>query len=263
VFDLRVTSDYKEDRPAVVAAYKDGTLIHWDIVSRTALKIVKTEFTPTDNKYIYGRGKENFFLTSDGKLAALWSYDKIIIADIENESIVTTLEKSEVQSVAISPDKKFLYVARTFKPIEKLDLKTGNLISTFKQKGPETGEEQWYSAGTALSPNGEYLATLGWYRGKDKKQIDYIEILDTKSGKSVNLISEKVGGKTLPVFSPDGKKFAVNYALLTSIISTTSGKQLYQLENAYYPLQFVEEGKGLITNLRGSNIHLWVNTKGF
>jgi WD40 repeat protein len=263
VFDLRITSDYKEKRPAVVAVYLDGTIIHWDIVEKTPVKIVKTEFIPTASKYIYGKGKENFFLTNDGKWAALWNNDKILIIDIENESIISTINKSDLQSVSISPDKNFLYVATTFKPIEKLDLKTGKVISVFVQKGAEAGEEQWFSAGSVLSNDGQYMATLGWYRTKKKEQIDYIEILDTKSGKSVNLISEKMGARNLPVFSPDGKKFAVNYALHTSIISTTSGKQLYQLENAYYPTQFVQEGKGLITSREGNGITLWLNTKGF
>jgi hypothetical protein len=266
VFDLRVINDYAEKVPAVVALYADGTIVQWRILDRTPVKQVKVEIQPKNSSY---HGDPDFFLTPDGKWAVVWSNDndKIVVADMENEQIVKTMDKADLQSVSLSPDKSVMYVATTFNPVEKIDFKTGNVLQKFESKAIKKGKSNWISSGTTLTNDGKYLATLGWYRGKDNKETHFIEIFETSSGKSVCVHDDRIPSRVLPVFTPDGEKFAIeksNGGLLdTSIRGTTSGKEIKVLERGSYALQFVQEGKGLVTHLNGKYVTLWVDKKGF
>ena len=155
-----------------------------------------------------------------------------------------------VQSVAFSPDSKWLASAGLDKTIKLWETATGSLLGTLRQSSAVNA--------VAISPDGQWLASAG--------DDGTVRLWESKTGKPRGALSGPGYSVFDVVFSPDGKLIAATGKDRTVFVwNADGGKRVYSLEGHtgdVYALAFSPDGKFLASAGADKTLRLWNMANG-
>ncbi|MGD1062502.1 MAG: hypothetical protein ABR860_04505 [Terracidiphilus sp.] len=159
-----------------------------------------------------------------------------------------------VNSVAFSPDGRYLATASKDKTAKIWDLQTGKEPMTLR------GHTDYVSS-VAFSPDGRLLATAS---GETPPQISTdqtAKIWDAQTGKELMTLSGHTGGVLFVAFSPDGRRLATASADGTAKIwDAQTGKELMTLRGhtgVVLSVAFSPDGRRLATASDDKTAKIW------
>ena len=155
-----------------------------------------------------------------------------------------------VQSVAFSPDSKWLASAGLDKTIKLWETATGSLLGTLRQSSAVNA--------VAISPDGRWLASAG--------DDGTVRLWESKTGKLRGALSSPGYSVFAVAFSPDGKLIAAGGKDRTVFVwNVDGGKRVYSLEGHtgdVYSLVFSPDGKFLASAGADKTLRLWNMANG-
>ena len=155
-----------------------------------------------------------------------------------------------VQSVAFSPDSKWLASAGLDKTIKLWETATGSLLGTLRQSSAVNA--------VAISPDGQWLASAG--------DDGTVRLWESKTGKPRGALSGPGYSVFDVIFSPDGKLIAASGKDRTVFVwNADGGKRVYSLEGHtgdVYALAFSPDGKFLASAGADKTLRIWDMANG-
>ena len=231
---------FAPDGKTLAGAAWDGSIRLWDVASRRELHqfpghrgwVKVVAFSP-DGASLASGGKDGhirLWEAATGKLVRrleghpgevtglVYSPDSAVLASIGNDATLRVWDvqagretrrfegqnKASFSSLAISPNGKTLAVTsgRTGEPIRLLDRFTG------KERGRLAGPPLSQLRIVAFCPDGQVLASGGWYiRSPDQDPLK-IELWDVAAGRKLGPVEKNATEFTALTSSPDGKSLA-------------------------------------------------------
>ena len=186
--------------------------------------------------------------------------------------------KSLITEVTFTPDGRYLVSAAMDKLIRVWDLETGKTVRTLRGQigaGPD-GK----ILAMALSPDGRWLAAVGWLPG-NQEESDAIRLYDFASGKLVTLLKGHTDIVNALAFSPDNRYLVSGSADKNAIIWNLESKPsdlgdstIWNLESkpsdlgdskqilsghtdAIYAVAFTHDGERMVTGSYDHSLRLW------
>ena len=161
-----------------------------------------------------------------------------------------------IRGLSFTPDGKHLISAGEDKVIRVWDWQAGKTVRTIRgQVGP--GPEGNIFA-MALSPNGRWLVTGGWF---NKTQEEDIRLYDFATGKLMALLKGHTGTVDSLAFSPDSKQLISGSKDLSAIIWDVESREPIQRLKGHkaeiYAVGFTPDGGRAVTGSYDGTLKLW------
>ena len=197
--------------------------------------------------YVLFKYKYNILKNFTYPINLLYDF-KLLSSDIRSSRFLDKTirgHSKSVNSVAYSPDGKYLASGSWDNTVKIWEVKTGKLIRTF---------EGDFSS-VAYSPDGRYLAT---YREPDFDTIENpIKIWEVKTGKLLRTLKGHSKGVHSIAYSPDGKYLAIsNWENPVKIREVKTGKLIRTFEGYSILVAYSLDGKYLATESENT-IKIW------
>jgi WD40 repeat protein len=166
-----------------------------------------------------------------------------------------------INGLAFTPEGKQLVSASDDKVIRVWDLQAGKTVRTIRgQVGP--GDEGKIYA-MALSPDGRWLATGGWF---NKSREEDIRLYDFTTGNLVALLKGHTNAVASMAFSPDGTRLISGSGDNSAIIWDIDGRKLLHRLQGHtaeiYAVAFMPDGERVVTGSYDTTLRLWRATDG-
>ncbi len=216
-------------------------------------KVLSVAYSP-DGRYLASGG--GTLLTQGEEQGEEQSVDIIKIWDIERRKElfpITVNSRHIVNSVAYSPDGRYLASGSADKTIKIWDTKTGTELSTL------TGHSEAVNS-VAYSPDGRYLASAS--------SDETIKIWDVKNNKELNTFiynySKTITGVGYLIriaYSPNGRYLASGYLNGTiQLWDVKTGNKVHTLtghSGSVIPLAYSPDGRYLASGSDDNTIKIW------
>jgi WD40 repeat protein len=216
-------------------------------------KVLSVAYSP-DGRYLASGG--GTLLTQGEEQGEEQSVDIIKIWDIERRKElfpITVNSRHIVNSVAYSPDGRYLASGSADKTIKIWDTKTGTELSTL------TGHSEAVNS-VAYSPDGRYLASAS--------SDETIKIWDVKNNKELNTFiynySKTITGVGYLIriaYSPNGRYLASGYLNGTiQLWDVKTGNKVHTLtghSGSVIPLAYSPDGRYLASGSSDGTIKIW------
>ena len=204
----------------------------------------------------------------DGKRLAVGASNKISIWDVTTGQMVVKLEEDRgiFSGIGFSSDGKYLHATKPVSPgqpgalqvvAHRWDAMSGKLLKSW----PDTVRDkataplgQLVQISLSVSPDGRTLLKGYWKApGADGNEL---RLFDAESGKQMGTIGGLSADPSLPVFSADGKRFAIGQGQSTYVGTLSGEPGLIKIAERADALALTPDGASLV-GLRNNQVTVW------